>query len=122
MWLTGSSLSHVGSFVVAPQTQELRHGGAMARRILVPHPGIKPVSSALQGRFLTTGPPGKSQAHPFSLSLCRLGKESVELSQLKGLRKIGAAFFVSPSSSPCIFFFFPNLLNHLNKKDKKQAL
>ena len=76
----------------------------MARRILVPHPGIKPVSSALQGQFLTTGPPGKSQAHPFSLSLCRLGKESVELSQLKGLRKIGTAFFVSPSSSSCIFF------------------
>ena len=28
--------------------------------ILVPCPGIEPVSPALQGRFLTTGPPGKS--------------------------------------------------------------
>ena len=28
--------------------------------ILVPWPGIKPVSPALEGRFLTTGPPGKS--------------------------------------------------------------
>ena len=28
--------------------------------ILVPQSGIKPVSSALQGGFLTTGPPGKS--------------------------------------------------------------
>ena len=28
--------------------------------ILVPWPGIKPASPALQGRFLTTGPPGKS--------------------------------------------------------------
>ena len=28
--------------------------------ILVPQPGIKPVSPALEGRFLTTGPPGKS--------------------------------------------------------------
>ena len=30
-----------------------------ACRILVPSTGIKPVSSALEGRFLTTGPPGK---------------------------------------------------------------
>ena len=28
--------------------------------ILVPQPGIKPVSPALEGRFLSTGPPGKS--------------------------------------------------------------
>ena len=32
----------------------------MAHGILVPWPGIEPVSPALQGRFLTTGPPGKS--------------------------------------------------------------
>jgi len=30
-------------------------------RILVPQPGIKPASPALQGGFLTTGPEGKSQ-------------------------------------------------------------
>ena len=29
--------------------------------ILVPRPGIKPASPALEGGFLTTGPPGKSQ-------------------------------------------------------------
>ena len=29
--------------------------------ILVPRQGIKPTSPALQGRLLTTGPPGKSQ-------------------------------------------------------------
>ena len=29
-------------------------------RILVPQPGIKPISLALQHRFLTTGPPGTS--------------------------------------------------------------
>ena len=29
--------------------------------ILVPRSGIEPGSSALQGRLLTTGPPGKSQ-------------------------------------------------------------
>ena len=28
--------------------------------ILVPQPGIEPASRALEGRFLTTGPPGKS--------------------------------------------------------------
>ena len=34
--------------------------------ILVPQPGIEPASSALQGGFLTTGSPGKSQ-HRFPL-------------------------------------------------------
>ena len=34
--------------------------------ILVPQPGIEPASSALQGGFLTNGPPGKSQ-HCFPL-------------------------------------------------------
>ena len=32
----------------------------MACGSLVPQPGIKPMFSALEGRFLTTGPPGKS--------------------------------------------------------------
>ena len=32
-----------------------------ARGILVPPPGIESMSSALEGRVLTTGPPGKSQ-------------------------------------------------------------
>ena len=31
--------------------------------ILVPQPGIEPASPALEGRFLTTGPPGKSLGH-----------------------------------------------------------
>ena len=31
--------------------------------ILVSQPGIEPTSSALQGRLLTTGPPGKSWFH-----------------------------------------------------------
>ena len=33
---------------------------AAAGGILVPHLGIEPAPPALQGRFLTTGPPGKS--------------------------------------------------------------
>ena len=32
----------------------------------LPRPGIKPVSPALADRFLTTGPPGKSQYHMFN--------------------------------------------------------
>ena len=35
-------------------------------RILFPHPGTEPVSPGLQGRFLTTGPPGKSWAWTFN--------------------------------------------------------
>ena len=33
--------------------------------ISVPQPGIEPASPALEGRFLTTGPPGKSQEEHF---------------------------------------------------------
>ena len=33
--------------------------------ILVPGPGIEPMSPALQGEFLTTGPPGKSMDYKF---------------------------------------------------------
>ena len=37
--------------------------------ILVPRPGIEPASPALEGGFLTTGPPGKSQGPHFLLIL-----------------------------------------------------
>ena len=43
---------HLGSVVAAHELS-----GPLACRILVPRPGIKPTSSALEGRFLTTGPP-----------------------------------------------------------------
>jgi len=46
----------------------------MACRILVSQPGIEPTSSALQDRFLTTGPPGKSWE--FQLSLLRNRREN----------------------------------------------
>ena len=51
MW----ALEPVGSVVVA-----CRLSCPMACGILVPQPGIEPVSPALVGGFLTTGPPGKS--------------------------------------------------------------
>ena len=36
--------------------------GLSACGVLVPHPGTEPTSSAMQGRFLTPGPSGKSPA------------------------------------------------------------
>ena len=42
--------------------------GLIACGILVPRSGIKPASPALEGRFLTTGPPGKSFTGIFSLA------------------------------------------------------
>ena len=38
----------------------LSSGGAQAYEILVPRPGIEPTSPALEDKFLTTGPLGKS--------------------------------------------------------------
>ena len=35
--------------------------------ILIPQPGIKPMSPALEGGFLTTGPPGKSPSGCFKI-------------------------------------------------------
>ena len=40
-----------------------------ARGILIPRPGIEPTSPALEGRFFTTGPPGKSLPY-YSLKSC----------------------------------------------------
>ena len=57
----GSLLRSVGSFVVV-------HGLSSCSElcaILIPPPGIKPKSPALQGRFLTTGPQGNPQ-HSFT--------------------------------------------------------
>ena len=76
----GSQLWHMGSFhcedfslVVVCRLQQLRHMGLVTLwhvGILVPRLGIEPVSSALQGRFLSTGPPGKSLMSP--LTCCSL--------------------------------------------------
>ena len=68
----GSQLQHPGYFVVAhgllcscgtPVQQQCRGLSCLETgRILVPLPGIKPTSSALEGRFLTSGPPEKSSS------------------------------------------------------------
>ena len=104
MWLAGSSLSHAGSLAVAHQTQELWRESAVVRGIFSSptrnQTGVPCIVRLILNCWTTREVPGPS----FSLSSCRLGKESVELAQLKGLRKIGATFFFSSSSSPCIFF------------------
>ena len=48
-------LQHVSSDVVGRGIS-----GSIAHDVLVPGPGIEPVSPALTGGFLTTGPPEKS--------------------------------------------------------------
>ena len=47
---------------VVPVVAAYQFSCSVACGILVPQPGIEPMSPALQGRFLTTGPPGKSLA------------------------------------------------------------
>ena len=65
----GSPLRHVGDFLVehkfsscgaqASVVAVLRLSCSTARGILVPQPSIELMSPALQGEFLTIGPPGK---------------------------------------------------------------
>ena len=62
----------VGSVVCGMRTLLLRRASSVvvvrglscpvACGILVPRPGIEPTSPALEGRFFTTGPPGKSHS------------------------------------------------------------
>ena len=56
-WCTGSLLQHMGCSLFAVCWLSC----PMACGVLVPWLGIEPSSPALEGRFLTTGPPGKSQ-------------------------------------------------------------
>ena len=66
LWREGSRatwalwLQHTGSLVVA-----CGHSCLVACGILAPHPEIEPTSSALEGGFLTTVPPGKSSSCQF---------------------------------------------------------
>ena len=69
----GPSLPHMGSGMWALSLQRVGFslvaacglGCPTACGILVPRPGIEPPSPALEGRFLTTGPPGKSSGGHF---------------------------------------------------------
>ena len=77
--------------------------------ILVPLPGIKPACSALQGRFLTTGPPGKSQIRGFKTgniqycsSRCKRMRLGSQMERHGALLDVGALpkWFLTWSSSP----------------------
>ena len=62
------SLRFTDSLVVQAQCLWHRLSCPAACGILVPWPGIEPTSPALQSRFLTTGPPGKSPLVGFFFS------------------------------------------------------
>ena len=64
-----------GMWGLSTQAQQLWHMGLVAHiacGILVPRPGFEPASPALEGRFLTTGPPGKSPISPVLTQLAFL--------------------------------------------------
>ena len=66
LWHARFSLNHIGCFVAAHglllghMCSVFWHLGLVAP-FLVSQPGFEPSSPALKGRFLTTGPSGKSQ-------------------------------------------------------------
>ena len=60
-WVLQDSSSWLFSLVRGLQWLWLRLSCSAACGILVPWPGIEPLSPALQVRFFTTGPPGKSK-------------------------------------------------------------
>ena len=75
---TWSSLRHAGSVFATRELLLGREGSVVAScgchcstacGILIPQAGIRPVSLALQGGFLTTGPPGKPPDPLFFLLL-----------------------------------------------------
>ena len=55
LWQGVSAFQHRDSIVAAPG-----FSCSKACEILIPQPGIELMFPALQGRFLTSGPPGKS--------------------------------------------------------------
>ena len=71
----------VGSVVCGTRALSLRRESSVvvarglscptACGILLPQPGIEPVSPALEGRFFTTGPPGKSREVLFNCNLLK---------------------------------------------------
>ena len=66
--------------------------------ILVPWPGIEPASLALQGRFLTTGPPGRSAS--FLWSPCCVPDVLLPAPPLLPPRPFSSSPEVSPPSCP----------------------
>ena len=90
IWLCQISVAACRIFTAAPELSSLWYVGSVvavyelscpaACGILVPQPGIEPVSSALPVGFLTLGPPGKSPQLTFWFSRIYKagGKDSLE--------------------------------------------
>ena len=77
--------AHVGSVAAVP-----RLSCSAAWGILVPQPGIEPVSSASEGRFLTTGLPRKSPFLAYSY-----WSQWIYFSKTKKSTKLGTQWFQS---------------------------
>jgi len=60
LWRTDSLVVVLRLWHTVSVVATLRLSCSIACEILVPWPGIEPVTAALQGGFLTTGPPRKS--------------------------------------------------------------
>ena len=75
IWLHQVLVAARGIFIVSRGIFcTVAHGISCSKacRILVPPLGIEPTSPALNGRFLTTGPPTKSSTHGFLTTPCGL--------------------------------------------------
>ena len=71
----------------------LRLSCSEACGILVPKPGIKPLSPALAGRFLTTGPPGKPRLINLNLNFLLSIKRRISLFRDLGMTGTLAIIF-----------------------------
>ena len=87
---------------------------SVACGILVPQPGIEPVSLVLQGRFLTTGPPGKFQIRGFKTgntqycsSRCKRMLLGSPVEQCGALLEVGALHEPWLSLPPCLHTLGP---------------
>ena len=73
------------------------------REILVPGPGIEPVSPALQGRFLSTGLPGKSRQYLFwSITVNYLILQLSCSKHMKTIARLPNQVFFSLSVNPLL--------------------
>ena len=67
-------------------------GCSMACGILLHWPGIKPLSPALQARFLTIGPPGKSQKVLYQANPCHKSPTWLFINNCSGLNNVPSKF------------------------------
>ena len=70
--------------------------------ILVPRPGIRPASSTLQGRFLSSGPPGKSHFLLLLMSSKAVELQETHLAHLCILERVTPSFRARHRSTGCI--------------------